>query len=79
MITSDITYNLNQLKEKGYHVRFSGSTLMSDDWVNCDCCSRRTKVKIGFEKDYPNNPDIGLCPMCSDELFDLFKCDKKIN
>lgn len=67
-----VTCRLNQLKDKGYHRRFSGSMFMSDSWVNCDCCGRKTKVKIGYEADYPKNPDMGLCSMCSDELIDLY-------
>lgn len=70
MIT-DVIFRLNKLKDKGYHIRFTGSMLISDSWVNCDCCDRRTKVKIGYEANYPENPDIGLCSMCSDELIDL--------
>lgn len=71
-IIADITCRLNQLKDKGYHRRDSGSMLMSDSWLNCDCCGRKTKVKIGYEADYPKNPDMGLCSMCSDELNDLY-------
>jgi hypothetical protein len=67
-----VTCRLNQLKDKGYHRRFSGSVFMSDSLVNCDCCGRRTKVKIGYESDYPKNPDMGLCSMCSDKLIDLY-------
>jgi hypothetical protein len=63
---------LNQLKEIGYHRRESGSTFLSDKKVKCDCCGRPTNIKIGYEKDYPKNVDIGLCSACSDELDDLY-------
>lgn len=63
---------LNRLKEIGYHTRFSGSTFISDKKVPCDCCGLPTYIKIGYEKDYPKNPDMGLCPKCSELLADLY-------
>lgn len=64
---------LNRLKEIGYHTRFSGSTFISDKKVTCDCCGLPTNTKIGYEKDYPKNPDIGLCPKCAEMLADLYE------
>jgi len=64
--------SLNHLKEVGYHRRGSGATFLSDKKVKCDCCGRPTQIKIGYEKDYPKNVDIGLCSACADELDDLY-------
>lgn len=60
-----LVYRLNRLKEIGYHPRFSGAVFISDKEVSCDCCDFPTHIKIWYEKDYPKNPDIGLCSKCS--------------
>lgn len=64
---------LNRLKKVGYHARFSGSTFINDEKVACDCCGLPTNIRIGYEKNYPENPDIGLCPKCSELLSDLYE------
>ncbi len=74
LFRNDVSYVLNELKEKGYHRRVSNAMTISDVWMNCDCCGRKTKVKIGYEANYPKNVDMALCSMCSDELIDL--CSK---
>lgn len=62
-IVKNISFELN-----GYHRRFSNSTFISDKKTKCDYCDCDTNIKIGYEKDYPNNPDLGLCINCGEKL-----------
>ncbi len=60
--------SIGTLKKKGYHIRISGSMFVSECLTSCDCCGEKTFTKIGYEKDYPNNPDMGLCIECSNVM-----------
>lgn len=53
---------------KGYHRRVNGATTTIDKGMECDICHRKVKVIFGYEKSYPNNPDMWVCTLCDDEL-----------
>ena len=69
-----ITTRLKYFMKMKYNRRISNATAL--DMCNksfvCDSCGRKMAMKISYEADYPNNPDIGLCIQCGDELHDLY-------
>lgn len=68
-----ISNNLQGYKDIGYHRRFSGSAQFSlDADLTCDGCDRGVTMLNGLEKDYPSNPDIQLCSLCTNVLASIF-------
>jgi hypothetical protein len=57
-----IDQRIDEIAKVRYHRRLSGS--MSTGGCRCDCCEKDNVAISGFEKDYPTNPDIGLCHEC---------------
>ena len=50
---------------EGYHPRLSGAAIsIMNGYVDCDVCHQPKTSLEGFEKDYPNNPDIWVCSDC---------------
>ena len=52
----------------GYHPREDGAMafLPSGSSRKCDSCGAEVGVLIGFERDYPDDPDIEVCGQCHD-------------
>jgi hypothetical protein len=49
---------------EGYHRRESGAATYGPEPMPCDVCHRPSLYLTGYEKDYPNNPDILVCGQC---------------
>ncbi len=48
---------------EGYHPRASGAGRLGNNLV-CDLCKMNVSGLIGYEKDYPANPDLWICAEC---------------
>ena len=61
---------LERYFKMGYHRRMDGSITESENLI-CDTCGKKTTIKIGFEREYPEFPDLGLCGTCAEEFMKM--------
>lgn len=64
------TQILERYFKMGYHRRMDGSITESENLI-CDTCGKKTTIRVGFEKMYPEFPDIGLCGTCAEEFMKM--------
>lgn len=65
-----ITKILERYFKMGYHRRMDGSITESENLI-CDTCGKKTTIRVGFEKMYPEFPDLGLCGECAEEFIKM--------
>jgi len=71
IITTEFTTKiLERYFKMGYHRRMDGSITESENLI-CDTCGKKTTIKIGFEREYPEFPDLGLCGTCAEEFMKM--------
>ena len=58
-----IDQRIDEIAKTRYHRRLSRAASLNAGF-HCDCCEKDNVAISGFEKDYPTNPDIGLCHEC---------------
>lgn len=58
-------------KFKGYHRRNDGSMMIAVHGKldrPCDSCGKTFSVLVGFERHFPQDPDLLLCTRCAEDL-----------
>jgi hypothetical protein len=58
-------------RAKGYRPRLDGALFMATNVLSmrhCDACHKTEMSLIGFEHNYPEDPDIWVCADCAIEI-----------